>query len=233
MPAGFVLNEYTVVSENRVTTIPSDSDLSLACLLGCAVTTGVGVIFNELRVKPQESVAVFGCGGVGLNAIQGAALAHADPIIAVDTNPESLVPAKQFGATHVIDSGQEEPAAAIHRITGGRGALYVVVAVGAPAAVETAVQATSIPGTVVLVGVPPKGTTISVDAFAVHLRRTITGSYGGGTFPDESIPAYLALHRKGCLKLRELVRQEYTLDEINEAIEAMRAGQPGRCVIRL
>jgi len=232
--AGWIttFNEYAVAPENRVTPIPADTDLALACLLGCGVTTGVGVIIEELKVKPGESVAVVGCGGVGLNAVQGAALVQADPIIAVDTNTSSLDLAMQFGATHAVNARQEDPVAVVRHLTAGRGAQFVVVVVGSPVGIEMAVELGRCPGTVILVA-PPKGMTIAVDPFALHMRRTITGSYGGGTFPDESIPAYLALHAKGRLKLRELISAEYPLDRINDAIAALQAGQPGRCVIRL
>jgi S-(hydroxymethyl)glutathione dehydrogenase/alcohol dehydrogenase len=232
--AGWVttFNEYAVVPENRVTPVPDGTDLAQACLLGCAVTTGVGAVLKELRHRPGTSLAVFGCGGVGLNAVQGAALACARPIIAVDPNPRSLALARALGATHLVDSRTTNPVQAIRELTGGLGARSVVVAVGHPGAIEAAVESASAPGTVLLAGVPPAGARIQVDPGPLHGGRTITGSHGGGTAPDQDIPAYLALHAQGRLKLKELVSGEVPLERINDAICSLRTGTPGRLVIR-
>ena len=232
--AGWIttFNDHAVVSENRVTAVDAHTDLSTACLMGCAVTTGVGVVLNDLNLKPGQSVAVYGCGGVGLNAVQGALIAACDPIIAVDPSPANRALALEFGATHTVDPSSVDAAAEVRRLTGGRGAEAVVVATNNTAGVEAAVESSSMPGKVILAGVPPS-TRISVDPFAIHCRRTLTGSHGGGSYPDRDIPAYLGLHRQGRLKLRELISQEVTLDAINEGIHAMRSGRSGRCVIRM
>lgn len=232
--AGWVttFNEIAVVSENRITPVPASTDMSTACLLGCAVTTGVGVVLNELNLKPGQSVAVFGCGGIGLNAVQGAVIAGCDPIIGVDPAPANRALAVQLGATNLVDPGICNPILEVKRLTQGRGAQAVVVAVGSAAAVEVAVECSSIPGTVILAGVPPS-TPIRVDPFAIHCRRTLTGSYGGGTYPDRDIPAYLGLYAHGRLKLKELIFGEFSLEDVNQGIEALRSGQPGRCVIRM
>ena len=232
--AGWVttFNEIAVVSENRVTPVPESTDLSTACLLGCAVTTGVGVVLNELDLKPGQSVAIFGCGGVGLNAVQGAVIAGCDPIIAVDPAPANRALAGKLGATHFVDPGAVDPVLEVKRITAGKGAQAVVVAVGNAAAVEGAIESSAIPGTVILAGVPPP-TPIRVDPFAIHCQRTLRGSYGGGTFPDRDIPAYLGLHARGRIKLKELIFDEFPLEGVNRGIEALRAGKPGRCVIKM
>ena len=233
--AGWVttFNEYGVISENRLTPIPKEADLSVACLLGCAVTTGVGVILNEANLHPGDSVAVFGCGGVGLNAIQGAAMVQGYPIIAVDRNPESRQLARRFGATHAIDPTAVDVLTEIKRMTGGQGVQVVIVAVGNPEVIEVAVQASTIPGAVFLVGVPPTGSKIQVDPFAIHGRRTLLGSYGGGTVPDRDIARYLDLYAKGCLKLKELIFDVVPLEQIHRGIAAMLSGKPGRCVVRM
>jgi S-(hydroxymethyl)glutathione dehydrogenase/alcohol dehydrogenase len=232
--AGWIttFNEFAVVSENRITPVAAETDLSAACLLGCAVTTGVGVVLNELNLKPGQSVAVFGCGGVGLNTIQGAVLAGCDPIIAVDPSAVNRAMAIQFGATHEVDPTALDATLEVRRFTGGRGAEAVVVATNNTSGVETAVEASSLPGIVILVGVP-SSTKIQVDPFAIHCRRTLTGSYGGGAVPDRDIPAYLGLYKQGRLRLKELISLEVTLDRINEGILAMREGKPGRCVVRM
>jgi S-(hydroxymethyl)glutathione dehydrogenase/alcohol dehydrogenase len=226
-------NVYGVLSENRVTPLPRGADLKAACLLGCAVTSGVGAVLNDARLRPNESVAVFGCGGVGLNAIQGAALVNGYPIIGVDRNVGSLELARRMGASHVIDSHSDDVLGKIKEITRGEGASCVVVAAGNPEIIELAVQASSVPGTVMLVGVPPRGTLIRVDPFAIHFNRRLMGSYGGGTFPDRDIPRYWDWYGCGRLKLDPLITEVVPLDRINEAMESKMAGRPGRSVIML
>lgn len=226
-------NEYGVISENRMTRIPKEIDLSAVCLLGCAVTTGVGVILNDAKLRPGESVAVFGCGGVGLNAIQGAALVCGYPIIAVDTNMESLKLAKKFGATNTIHAGSSDVIEEIKKITNGLGAKYVVIASGSLEATEMAVNASSVPGTVYFAGVPPVDSKITINPFAVHMLRKLVGSYGGATSPDRDIPAYIGLYKKGCLKLKELISQVVALDEINDGIDSFLSGKVGRCLVEM
>ena len=234
--AGWIttFNEYGVISENRMTPIPKEADLSVASLLGCAVTTGVGVIFNEANVRPGESVAVFGCGGVGLNAVQGAALVHGHPIIAVDKNSESLNQALKFGASHAINPDGDNLLAEISEITNGKGVNVVIIAVGDPQVIEVAAQVSSIPGAVFLAGVPPIGSKITVDALDIHRRRTFTGSHGGGVVPDRDIPRYLSLYERNILKLNELISSTVSLDKVNDSINMMRSGKHvGRCIVRM
>lgn len=233
--AGWVttFNEYGVVAENRVTVIPKEVDLSVACLLGCAVTTGVGVVVNEANVRPGESIAVFGCGGVGLNAVQGAALVKAALVIAVDKNEESLKLAKKFGATHTVHVGSENVLEKVRALTGGRGASHVMICTADPKVIEQGVEASSVPGAVYIVSVPPLGAKVSVDALSIHRRRKLSGSYGGGCFPDRDIPAYLNLYAQGQLKLKELISHQVPLKDINEGIKALFAKQVGRCIVRM
>ena len=233
--AGWIttFNEHGVISENRMTPISKEADLAVACLLGCAVTTGVGVILNDADLHAGESVAVFGCGGVGLSAVQGAALARGYPIIAVDRNPESLRLALEFGATHTIHPASTDVLADVKRITGGKGVRFVIVAVGDPQVIEVAVQASSIPGSVFLVGVPPAGSRIAVDPFAIHMGRALLGSYGGGAVPDRDIPRYLDLYQEGHFKLRELISEIVSLDQINDGIALLLSGKAGRCIVRM
>ena len=192
-------NEYGVISENRLTRIPKKSNLEIACLLGCCVTTGIGVILNEAKPLPKDSIAIFGCGGVGLNAIQGAALSYANPIIAIDKNSESLKLAKEFGATHLINSNYDDVLNKIKEITGG-GAKFVISSLGNPKVIETSIEASSIPGNVYIVGVPPLDSKITVNPFAIHSSRKLQGSRGGGCFPDRDIPKYLQLYEDKVLK---------------------------------
>ncbi len=224
-------NTYGVISENRLTPLPKGADLKAACLLGCAVPSGVGAVLNDACLRPNESVAVFGCGGVGLNAIQGAALVNGAPIIAVDRIAGSLELARRLGASHVIDSASADVLGEIREITRGEGASCVIVAAGNPEIIELAVQASSVPGTVLLVGVPPAGTSIRVDPFAIHFNRRLIGSYGGSTIPDRDIPRYWDWYGCGRLKLDPLITEVVPLDRIQEAIRSKMAGKPGRSVV--
>ncbi|MCX6007151.1 MAG: zinc-binding dehydrogenase, partial [Chloroflexi bacterium] len=232
--AGWVttFNEFSVVAENRVTAIPHDSDLLVAALLGCAVTTGVGVIFNAAAVQPHDTVVIYGCGGVGLCAIQAARLRHPRHLIAVDVNQQALTLAKEFGASELINPLEMEVIKRVREITAGRGASKVIVCSGQPQAIETAIETTSIPGECILVGVPPKDSSVRFVPHAVMHERTLRGSLGGDSFPDRDIPAYLALHREGHLRLDRLVSRVEPFDNINKLIEEMQGETPGRCVIK-
>lgn len=231
--AGWVttFNEYAVVSENRVTRIPRHVNLELACLLGCCVTTGLGVILNEARPLPGDSVMIYGCGGVGLNSVQGAKIVNAYPIIAVDTNEESLQLAKEFGATHLINAHKQNPVQESRNITNWVGARYVIIGMTSPKGIESAIESASSPGNVYFVGVPSENPKISVNPLEIHRSRTLTGSCGGGCLPDRDILKYLGLYERGVLKLDELIHNSFSLNKINEAIEITRSGRAGRCII--
>jgi S-(hydroxymethyl)glutathione dehydrogenase/alcohol dehydrogenase len=226
-------NEYSVVSENRVTAIPSGTDLKEVCLLGCCVATGIGVILNEALLSPGDSLAVVGCGGVGLSAIQGGRLAGADPIIAIDSNPASLDLALKLGANQAINPCSSNIESEISRITDGNGCGTVVIAVGNPNAIETGTRLSSLPGRVYVVGVPPLGASISVDPLDIHRGRTIMGSYGGGCVPGRDIPAYLELYNQGEINLQDMISQTVGLDRINDGIGMLLDGVAGRCVVKM
>jgi S-(hydroxymethyl)glutathione dehydrogenase/alcohol dehydrogenase len=232
--AGWVttFNEYAVVSENRVTAIPADTDMTHAALFGCVVTTGVGAVFNTADVAAHDTVAIFGCGGVGLCAVQGANLRTPKMIIAVDVNDEALKLAQTFGATELINPTKVDPIARIKELTNGAGVTKSLVCTGNIKAIEQAIASTSVPGECMLVGVPPKGASITIDPFDVMHERTIKGSMGGGTYPDRDIPSYLNLLNKGKLNLRGLVTEVKTFDQINEAITNMKGPRPGRFVVK-
>jgi S-(hydroxymethyl)glutathione dehydrogenase/alcohol dehydrogenase len=234
--AGWVttFNEYAIVSENRVTAIPRNFELQLAPLLGCAVTTGLGVINNNAQVKIGESVVVFGVGGVGLNVVQGAAMVSAHPIIAVDVYDNKLELATQFGATHCLNTKQQESQAEIRRIVGEVGADVVVDSTGNPTVIETAYGLTRPQGRTVLVGVPGTGDNISIYSLPLHFGKVLTGSHGGESKPDEDIPRYIGLANAGKLKLETLITNHCHLEDINGIIDRMRRGRvAGRCVIKI
>lgn len=226
-------NEYAVISENRLTGIPEDVDFEIAALMGCAVTTGLGVVSNDAKLKMGESIAVFGAGGVGLNVIQGAALVSADPIIAVDIYDDKLKLAKEFGATHVVNSSKCDVKAEIQSIAGRRGVDVAVDNTGIVDVINQAYELTSDTGRTVLVGVPRIGEKISIYSLPLHFDKKIYGSHGGGTNPSVDIPRYLNLNRKGVLKLKGLITDHFSLDKINDAIEGMRKGKIVKCIIKM
>lgn len=234
--AGWIatFNEYAIVAENRVTPIPSDSDLEVAALFGCAVTTGFGVVENNAKVRIGESVVVFGAGGIGLNIVQAAALVTAYPIIAIDLYDNKLALAKQMGATHVINSSSGDVRQAILNIVGNAGVDAFIDNTGQPAIIEMGYQITKPQGRVTLVGVPRKGNNINIYSLPLHFGKGLSGSHGGEAIPQTDIPRYQNLYREGRIKLRELITHHYSLGQVNEAIAGMRNGTiAGRCLIRL
>ena len=234
--AGWVttFNQYAVVSENRITTIPEDFDSEIAALMGCAVTTGLGVINNNAKLKIGESVVIWGSGGVGLSIVQGAALVSAYPIIAIDLYDHKLQLAKEMGATHTINANKTNPIDEILNIVGLNGADVVIDNTGDVAIIHSAYGVTSPMGRTILVGVPRIGEEAKLYTLPLHFEKQITGSHGGEAKPAIDIPNYIKLYENGRLQLDELITHHYNLYEINEAISSMRSGEiVGRCLIRL
>lgn len=233
--AGWVttFNEYAVVSENRLTPIPPDSDMEVAALFGCAVTTGFGVVLNNAKVKIGESVVVYGSGGVGLNIVQAAALVTAHPIVAVDLYDTKLELARRMGATHLVNARTTDAERVIREICPD-GVDVFIDNTGLPAVIETGYRLTKPQGRVTLVGVPHKGNEARLYTLPLHFGKRISGSHGGEALPHEDIPRYHELYRKGRIVLRELITDRFGLEEINAAIRAMREGTiAGRCLLRI
>ncbi|APW41612.1 zinc-binding dehydrogenase [Rhodoferax saidenbachensis] len=234
--AGWIatFNEYAIVAENRLTSIPTDSNLQVAALFGCAVTTGFGVIENNAKVRIGESVVVFGAGGVGLNIVQAAALVGAYPVIAVDVFDNRLALAKEMGATHCINAKTQDAQKAIEAIVGNQGLDVFIDNTGQPTIMELGYQITKAQGRVTLVGVPRKGNNIGIFSLPLHFGKVLSGSHGGESVPHEDIPRYQNLFNAGRIKLNELLTEVLPLDDINTAIDHMRSGQAsGRCLIRM
>jgi S-(hydroxymethyl)glutathione dehydrogenase/alcohol dehydrogenase len=234
--AGWVttFNEFAIVAENRVTVIPQDSDLDVAALFGCAVTTGFGVVVNNAKIRIGESVVVFGAGGVGLNIVQGAALAGAYPVIAVDLYDEKLALAREMGATHLVNSRASNARDAILDIAGAAGVDVFIDNTGQPVIIEMGYQLTKPQGRLTLVGVPRKDNNVSISSLPLHFGKGLSGSHGGEAIPQEDIPRYHELYRAGRIKLRELITGIYSLDEINTAIQRIRDGTlAGRCLLQM
>jgi S-(hydroxymethyl)glutathione dehydrogenase / alcohol dehydrogenase len=225
-------SEYSVVPARAVLKIPDDFPLDRAALLGCAVITGVGAVFNCARVRPGSSVAVFGAGGIGLNVIQGAAIAGAEKIIAVDVLPNKLEFARQFGATHTVNGATENAVERIKALTDGKGVEYAFEAIGLPATMRQAYDSLRKRGMAVVIGVTPMTAEVSVPVMSlVYEERVLTGSVYGSSRPAIDIPKLIALYRSGKLKLDELLTRRYPFAEINEAYGALERGEVARSVV--
>jgi S-(hydroxymethyl)glutathione dehydrogenase/alcohol dehydrogenase len=219
--------ESAVVSENRVVPIPDRMPFPEAALLGCAVLTGAGMVFRTLKVKPGQSVAVFGAGGVGLSAILAASLAGARSIVAVDVSRENLLLAKKLGASRLVRAQNREAAVL-------RDFDYAIEASGDPRAMERAFSSVQNGGGVcLLAGNPAFGRKVSIDPLCLIRGKRILGSWGGDARPDEDIPRYVKLYSKKKLNLSALIGAEYALDQINRAVSDFRKGMPGRVLIRM
>jgi alcohol dehydrogenase len=223
-------SEYAVVDRVSAVVIPDDVPWDVAALFGCALLTGVGAVCNTVSVRPGESVAVFGLGGVGLSAVMGAAVAGAMPIIAVDPVPAKRDLARALGATAALDPG--EVAAAWFDLVPG-GVRYAVEAVGNPAVFAAAVASTGRGGTTVAVGLPHPAAELRVPALPIVAEaKTLVGSYMGSAVPRRDIPRLIGLWRAGRLPVERLHTGSLPLDEINEAMDALAGGEVIRQVIQ-
>lgn len=232
--AGWVttFSDYAVVSENRMTVIPPDYNLRDAPLLGCAVTTAAGVINNDANVKIGESVVIFGVGGVGLNVVQFAELAGANPIVAVDLVDAKLDMARSRGATHVLNGNAvSDMDAEIRKIVGAKGPDKVIETTGAKSVIELAYNLTHADGTCVLVGVPSEK--VSIYTLPIHFNKVLTGSHGGDAMPHVDIPRLIRLIEAGRLSFEGLITHEFPLDDINAALDVVRSGSAGRVLLRI
>lgn len=224
--------EYVVVHESQIVRIPKTIPLDSASLLACGVITGMGAVVNTAQVPLGASVVVIGTGGVGLNSVQGAVLSGAHPIIALDLVPDKLAAAKKLGATHGINPAEKDTKQTIQALTQGRGADYVFVTVGSVKALEQGLGLLRKAGTLVVVGMPPLGAQMQVEALEfANAGQRILGSKMGKTQLQVDIPKWVELYEQGHLKLDELITARYALEEINEAIEAVNRNEALRNVI--
>jgi Zn-dependent alcohol dehydrogenase len=223
-----------VVHASQAVAIPAGVPDASACLIACAVMTGMGAVLHDARVTPGENVVVIGAGGVGLNAIQGAALQGAGRVIAVDVSGAKLTAAAALGATSTIDASVADPVEGVRAETAGAGADAVIVTAGASAAVDQGLACLRRGGTLVCVGMPPNGQPAHFDAGALaHDGKRILGSKLGSSQPALDIPRIADLYLGGRLMLDELVTATYPLERINDALDAMRRGEAIRNVIVL
>ena len=223
--------EAVVVDASQVVAIPPTVPLDAASLLACGVITGFGAVTNTAGLRPGATAAVIGAGGVGLNAVQGAAISGARMVIALDLVESKLEAARRFGATHTVNAGAPDAVEQVRRLT-GRGADYVFVTVGAKAAIPQALAMAARSGTIVLVGMPASGVTVAVDPGDIaHNNLRVLGSKMGGAHIQADIPKLVMLYQEGRLKLDELISGRYPLAKINEAMTSARSGAALRNVI--
>ncbi len=223
---------YTVVPEVAAVKIDKDIPFPQAALVGCGVTTGVGAAINTAQVRPGSTCAVFGAGGVGLNCIQGCAIAGATMIIAVDLLDNKLEMARQFGATHTVNSSREDPVARIKELTGGKGAHYAFECIGLkPEPFVQSILCTRRRGITVWVGHAPVNTPVTIDARDLILEKSVIASMYGTARPQIEFPKLLNLYKAGKLKLDELITRRLRLPEINTAFDLLSKGAVARSVI--
>ncbi len=222
--------EQMLVHEHAVVKIRPDMPFDRAALIGCAVTTGVGAVIHTARVEVGATVAVIGCGGVGLSAINGAAIAGAGRIIAVDIHDEKLALARAFGATDVVNAAGCDPVEAVRALTRG-GVAYSFEALGLKKTAEQAFEMLGPSGTATLIGMVPEGEKLQIDPVALLWDRKLQGSNMGSNRFRVDMPRYVDFYLQGRLKLDLLVGQTIGLHQINEGFETLRSGKLARTVI--
>ncbi len=224
-------SNYTVAAAESLVKISPTLPLQTAALFGCAVVTGVGAVLNTAKIEVGTSVAVFRLGGVGLSAVMGAAVAGAQPIIAVDTLPHKLELAEAVGATHVIDATQNDPVEAIADLTSG-GVHTAIEAVGRASVLASAFSATRRGGTTVTVGLPDPKEILELQAVdLVGQEKVLRGSYMGSAVPRRDLPRYIDLYLAGRLPVDRLFTGALTLEQINAGFDALRRGEAVRQVV--
>lgn len=224
--------EYAVVHESAAVRVRDDAPLDVVCLLGCGASTGIGAVVNRARVKAGSSVAVFGCGGIGLAAIMAAKLVGAHPIVAVDLLDSKLEMARELGATNLVNASREDPVTKIAADCAG-GVDYSFEAVGKPAIMTQAFHSVYARpgGMAVVLGLAPIGATFSIEAWRFMREVVITGCVVGSIRPTVDIPHYIDLFMAGKLPLDKLVSARYSLEQINDGINATAEGKIIRGVV--
>ena len=224
--------EEMLVHQNALVRIGDDIELDRAALIGCGVTTGLGAVLNTAAIEPGSTVAVFGAGGVGLAAIQGARIGGARTIIAVDIHESKLATARELGATHSVDASSRDPVEAIQNIVPG-GVDYSFEAIGLKSAAEACYEAIRRGGTATVVGMIPQGQKVEIDGPSLLGGKTLQGSSMGSNRFRIDMPVYIEWYKQGKLLLDEMITRRGRLEDVNEAFRAMKAGEVARTVLML
>ena len=222
--------EKMLVHENAIVKIRDDVPLDRAALIGCGVTTGVGAVLNTAKIEPGSTVAVFGTGGVGLSAIQGARIAGARMIIAVDVLEHKLATARQLGATHVVDASSHDPVVAIREMTNG-GVDYSFEAIGLKKTAEQAFDCIRPGGTATIIAMIPVGQKLELEGSVSLLEKKIQGSRMASNRFKVDMPRYVDFYLQGRLNLDDMITRRGRLGDLNEAFRAMKAGEVARTVL--
>ncbi len=222
--------EKMLLHEHAVVKITPEMPLDRAALIGCGVTTGLGAVLNTAKIEPGSRVAVFGAGGVGLAAIQGARIAGARQIIAVDMTENKLATARELGATHIVDASSHDPVSAIREMTGG-GVDYSFEAIGLKTAAEQAFNCLASGGTATIIGMIPVGQKVELEGRSFLQERKIQGSAMGSNRFRVDMPRYVDFYFQGRLKLDEMITRTGRLEDVNDAFRAMKAGEVARTVL--
>lgn len=226
-------SEYTVVSEHSVIPIRDDIPIEKASLFGCSILTGIGAVVNTARVRAGTSVAVFGCGGVGLNVIQGAKLVGARQIIAVDIVDSKLKLARTFGATETVDASYSDPAETVRKLSDGRGVDYAFEAIGNTKVMAEAFKATRKRGKTIVLGVTSAEDRLTIpSSIIMDEERTVLGSFMGSVVPRRDVPLLIELYASSRIKVDELVSRYIKLDDVNEGVEALAKGEVARQIVQ-
>jgi S-(hydroxymethyl)glutathione dehydrogenase / alcohol dehydrogenase len=221
--------EHMLVHENSIVKIREDMPLDRAALIGCGVTTGLGAVFNTAKVEPGSTVCVYGAGGIGLSAIQGARIAGARRIIAVDVHEHKLATAKEFGATHIVDGSSHDPVEAVRELTDG-GVDYSFEAIGLKTTVKQCFESIRVDGTATVIGMMPVGEQIELDG-RMFFRGKFQGSMMGSNRFRIDMPRYIDFYMQGRLRLDEMITRRGHLEDVHEAFRAMEAGEVVRTVL--
>jgi S-(hydroxymethyl)glutathione dehydrogenase / alcohol dehydrogenase len=222
--------EKMLVHENGLVKVKNDMPLDRAALIGCGVTTGVGAVLNTARVEAGATVAVYGAGGVGLAVIQGARIAGAGMIIAVDVFEKKLAQARELGATHAVDASKVDPVKAIREMTGG-GVEYAFEAIGLKKAAEQAFECIRPGGTATVIGMIPVGQKLELEGSVFLREKRIQGCSMGSNRFKVDMPKYVDFYQRGLLRLDEMITRRGRLEDVNDAFRAMKAGEVARTVL--
>lgn len=227
-------SDYTVVSENRLVPLPEGTPYDLGVLYGCALPTGAGIVLNEISPDSQTQMAVFGLGGIGLSALMAASLYEPEMLIAIDIEDSKLELAKQLGATHIINSAEVEPIKEVMKLTNGKGLDYVVEAAGLS---DTITQAFDMVrrggGRCIFASHPASGDKVCIDPFELICGKSLEGSWGGASKPDRDIPILGQYYRDGKLGLEHMIKDTYSLDTINQAMDDLDNRKIVRALLKL